>query len=47
MPLDEQRWAEALDAIDSVKPGKLINEKEVNDWLESWGTDNELGLPKP
>jgi predicted transcriptional regulator len=44
-PLEEQRWVETLEAIDSVKTGKLIEEKEVNDWLKSWGTDNELKPP--
>jgi predicted transcriptional regulator len=43
--LEEQRWVETLEAIDSVKAGKLIEEKEVNDWLESWGTENELEPP--
>ncbi len=43
--LEEQRWVETLEAIDSVKSGKLIEEKEVNDWLESWGTKNELEPP--
>lgn len=43
--LEEQRWIETLEAIDSVKSRKLIEEKEVNDWLESWGTENELKPP--
>jgi len=43
--LEEQRWAETLEAIDSVKSGNLIEEREVNDWLESWGTENELEPP--
>jgi len=43
--LEEQQWVETLEAIDSVKSGKLIEEKEVNDWLESWGTENELEPP--
>jgi predicted transcriptional regulator len=43
--LEEQRWVETLEAIDSVKSRKLIEEKEVNDWLESWGTENELEPP--
>ncbi len=43
--LEEQRWVETLEAIDSVKSGKLIEEKEVNDWLENWGTENELEPP--
>jgi len=45
--LEEQRWAETLEAIDSVKSGKSIDDKEVNDWLESWGAENELEPPEP
>jgi predicted transcriptional regulator len=42
----EQRWAETLEAIDSVKAGKGISEAEVNEWLESWGSNNELKPPQ-
>ncbi len=45
--LEEQRWIETVAAIDSVKSGKLIEEKAVNDWLESWGTENEREPPNP
>ncbi len=41
----DQRWVETLDAIDSVKSGNGISEAEVNNWLESWGQDNELKPP--
>jgi len=44
--IEERRWEETLDAIESVKTGKLVDEQEVNSWLESWGTDNELAPPK-
>lgn len=44
--IEEQRWAETLVAIDSVKSGELVEEDEVNEWLESWGTANELKPPK-
>ncbi len=44
--LEEQRWGETLEAIDSVRAGRLIDEKAVNDWLESWGTENELEPPR-
>ncbi len=43
---DEARWNETLEALDSVKSNKLIEEKSVNEWLESWGTDNEVNPPK-
>ncbi|MCF6254119.1 MAG: ribbon-helix-helix protein, CopG family [Thiomicrorhabdus sp.] len=42
----EQRWSETLEAIDSVKQGKVIEESEVNEWLESWGSNDELQPPK-
>ncbi len=44
--LDETRWDETLEALDSVKSNKLIEEKSVKEWLESWGTENELKPPK-
>jgi len=44
--LDEARWNETLEALDSVKSNKLIEEQSVNEWLESWGSDNELNPPK-
>ena len=44
--LDEKRWNETLDAIASVESGHLIAEQSVNDWLDSWGTENELTPPK-
>jgi predicted transcriptional regulator len=44
--IEEQRWIETLDAIESVKTGKLIDEREVNDWLDSWGTENECDPPE-
>ena len=44
--LDEARWDETLAALDSVKSNKLIEEQNVNEWLESWGSDNELNPPK-
>ncbi|VAW79708.1 hypothetical protein MNBD_GAMMA13-1058 [hydrothermal vent metagenome] len=42
----EQRWTETLEAIDSVKSGKIIDETEVHEWLKSWGSNNELKPPK-
>lgn len=44
--VEEKRWIETLDAIDSIKSGKFIDEKEVNDWLNSWGEENECDPPK-
>ncbi len=43
--MEDERWAETLVALDSVKSNKLINESEVTDWLQSWGTDKEHKPP--
>ncbi len=43
---EDKRWHETLTAIDSVKQGNFISENEVNDWLDSWGTNNEIVAPK-
>ncbi|MCU7835463.1 MAG: ribbon-helix-helix protein, CopG family [gamma proteobacterium symbiont of Taylorina sp.] len=44
--IDEQRWTETMESIDSVKTGKSIDEKAVSEWLDSWGSENELEPPK-
>ena len=44
--IDESRWKDTLVALDSVKSNDLIEEKSVSEWLESWGTENELNPPK-
>ena len=42
----DQRWVETLEAMDSVKSGKGISEEDVNEWLESWGSNSELKPPQ-
>jgi len=44
--MEKERWQETLVAIESVKAGRVVDEKEVNTWLTSWGTDGELEPPK-
>ncbi len=44
--LDEKKWNETLEALESVKSNKVIDEQGVNEWLDSWGKDNELKPPK-
>jgi len=44
--LDEKRWSETLEALDSIKTGALVDESDVSAWLDSWGRDNELNPPK-
>jgi predicted transcriptional regulator len=42
----EWRWRETLSAIDSVEAGRVVPGEEVHDWLRSWGTVKEKGVPK-
>ncbi len=44
--VEEERWSETLVALESVKNGTVVEEKEVADWLKSWGTENERIPPK-
>ena len=44
--LEETRWKETLEAINSIEVGRVIEENDVNKWLDSWGDDNELEPPK-
>jgi len=44
--LDEKKWAETLEALESVKSNNVINEQDVNEWLDSWGKENEKKPPK-
>lgn len=43
--VDDVRWEETLEAIDSVNRGELIDESEVNAWLNSWGTQSLKQTP--
>ena len=44
--LDEKKWNETLEALESVKSSRVIEEQDVNEWLDSWGNDNEKKPPK-
>ena len=44
--IEEKRWKDTIKAIESVRSGKVVDETDVNNWLDSWGTDNELEPPK-
>jgi len=42
--LEDSRWEDTLEALESIKAGKSLEEADVNAWLNSWGTGN-LTLP--
>ncbi len=44
--MDDARWEDTLQALNSIKSGKAIGGNEVAAWLDSWGTNDELSPPK-
>jgi predicted transcriptional regulator len=44
--LDDSRWQDTLEALESIKAGKSIDEEDVNAWLNSWGTNDRKLAPK-
>ena len=43
--MEDERWRDTLNALESVKSGKTVNEKEVFAWLQSWGSEKEKTPP--
>ena len=44
--LEESRWQDTLEALESIKAGNSVDESDVNAWLNSWGTDTRKSPPK-
>ena len=43
--VQEERWAQTVEALNSVERGQVIPADDVHDWLRSWGKDDELDPP--
>lgn len=44
--LQQVRWQETLQAMESVARGEAVSGEAVHAWLRSWGTPDELPPPK-
>lgn len=44
--LEQERWKQTLEAMESATQGKLVDASEVHRWLNSWGTENEQEAPR-
>lgn len=44
--LEDSRWQDTLEALESIKAGKSIDEEDVNAWLNNWGTNDRKLAPK-
>lgn len=45
--LEQERWQQTLDAMESAAQGRVAEASDVHDWLSSWGTENEKDAPVP
>ncbi len=44
--MEDLRWSDTVQALESVKAGRLIESQEVSEWLKSWGSDSPKSPPK-
>ena len=44
--IESQKWLDTLEGLEDIKNGRVIEGEKVLEWIESWGTDNELDMPK-
>ncbi|MDZ7803416.1 transcriptional regulator [Thiohalophilus sp.] len=44
--LEDSRWQETLEALESIKAGQSVDEEDVNAWLNSWGTNHRKSPPE-
>jgi len=43
---DEKRWSETLEALASVRAGRLVDGDEMLEWISSWGKKTEKKPPR-
>lgn len=43
--IEQNRWQQTLQAMESVAQGQIVSGEAVHVWLQSWGTDKELPPP--
>ncbi|KFZ28030.1 MULTISPECIES: CopG family ribbon-helix-helix protein [Pseudidiomarina] len=44
--LEQQRWQETLQAMESATQGRVVDADSVHEWLAQWGTEAEQQGPK-
>ncbi len=44
--MEDERWSDTLEALESIRSGKGVDEEQVSAWLNSWGTESEKAPPK-
>ena len=44
--MEELRWSDTIEALESIKAGRLVDSVEVSKWLKSWGSDSPRSPPE-
>jgi len=44
--LEQERWKQTLEAMESAAQGKVVDASEVHGWLNSWGAESEQDAPR-
>ena len=44
--LEELRWSDTIEAMESVKAGRLVDSEDVSEWLKSCGSGSSKSPPK-
>ncbi len=44
--MEDARWTDTLQALNSVKSATTIDEGQVTSWLQSWGSEDEEDPPQ-
>lgn len=44
--MEEMRWLDTVQALESLKAGRVVESEEVSDWLKSWGSDSPKSPPE-
>lgn len=39
--VEDARWVDTLQALDSIEAGRVVPGEAVHDWLATWGTPEE------
>lgn len=45
--IEEERWKQTLEAMDSAAQGNVVPSERVHAWLRSWGLPDEQQAPTP
>ncbi|MDB3936054.1 transcriptional regulator [Granulosicoccus sp.] len=43
---DQRMYRETLEGLSDVEAGRVIHGDKVIEWIESWGSDDELPPPR-